>query len=114
VQVFGRGLMVDAFDWPSIDAVYDRLLQVHDLNLGTTAEAQSRADAPLREAAMASRSEEIAVPVNCGQELYDVVTLTDARAGLGAAPRRVTGMSLQYSRVAAKPVYEMRLRLGAV
>jgi hypothetical protein len=114
VQVFGRGLMVDAFDWPSIEQVYERLLQVHDLNLGTTADAQSRADALLREAAMAARSEEIVVPVNCGQEMYDVVTVTDPRSGLTAAPRRVTGMSLHYSRAGAKPVYEMRLRLGAV
>jgi len=114
VEVFGRGVVVDAFDWPSVDAMYDRLLQVQDLNLTTTADAQSRADTLLRQAAMASRAEEIVVPPNCGQELYDVVTITDGRAGLDAAPRRVTGLSLRYRRDAAKPTYEMRLRLGAV
>ncbi|MGA2285001.1 MAG: hypothetical protein ABSG55_01860 [Dehalococcoidia bacterium] len=114
VEVFGRGVVVDAFDWPSVDAMYDRLLQVQDLNLTTTADAQSRADTLLRQAAMASRAEEIVVPPNCGQELYDVVTVTDGRAGLDAAPRRVTGLSLRYGRDTAKPTYEMRLRLGAV
>jgi hypothetical protein len=94
--------------------MYDRLLQVQDLNLTTAADAQSRADALLRQAAMASRAEEIVAPPNCGQELYDVVTVTDGRAGLDAALRRVTGLSLRYSRDAAKPTYEMRLRLGAV
>lgn len=114
VQVFGRGVVVDAFDWPSVDAIYDRLLQVQDLNLTAAADAQSRADALLRQAAMASRAEEIVTPPNCGQELYDVVTVTDGRAGLAAAPRRVTGLRLHYSRNAVEPTYEMRLRLGAV
>jgi hypothetical protein len=113
VAVFGRGPVVEAFDWPSVDAMYDRLLQVHDLNLTAAEEAQARADALLREAAMASLAGEIVAPVNCGQELYDVVSVTDARAGLSAAPRRVNGMSLHYSRT-GKPLYQMRLRLGAV
>jgi hypothetical protein len=113
VTVFGRGPVVDAFDWPAIAAEYDRLLHVHDLNLTTGADAQARADASLRRAAMASLDGEIVVPVNCGQELYDVVSVTDTRAGLDAAPRRVTGMSLHYARV-SKPIYQMRLRLGSV
>jgi hypothetical protein len=62
---------------------------------------------------MASLEGEITVPVNCGQELYDVVSVTDARAGLDTAPRRVAGISLRYSR-ADKAVYRMRLRLGGV
>jgi hypothetical protein len=93
--------------------VYDRLLQVHDLNLTVVSDAQARAGAMLRKAAMASLDGEIMVPVNCGQELYDVVAVTDARAGLSDAPRRINGISLHYSR-ADKPVYQMRLRLGAV
>ncbi len=113
VQVFGQGLMLDAFDWPSIDDVYDRLLQVHDLNLTTADDLQGRADALLRKAEMQSLDGEVVVPVNCGQELYDVVTITDPAAGLSEARRRVLGISLRYSRAAA-PIYQMRLRLGAV
>ncbi len=114
VQVFGQGRMLDAFDWESIDDVYDRLRQVHDLNLTTAAQLQERVDALMRKAAMASLDGEIVVPVNCGQELYDVVTVTDAAAGLSEACRRVLGISLHYSRAGASPVYQMRLRLGAV
>ena len=104
-QVFGRGTMVEAFDWPSIGTMYDRLLQVNDLNLTTTAETQSRAEALLREAAMASLEGEVLVPVNCGQELYDIVSVTDERAGLSAALRRVAGLSLHYSRTGKNPTY---------
>jgi len=87
---------------------------VSDLNLTTVAEAEDRAQALLRQAAVSSPAGEIVVPVNCGQELYDVVSVTDARAGLAAAPRRVSGMSLRYSRASKVPVYQMRLRLSAV
>jgi hypothetical protein len=114
VQVFGQGRMLDAFDWESVDDVYDRLRQVHDLNLATADELQQRVDALMRQAAMASLDDEIAVPVNCGQELYDVVTVTDPAARLSEARRRVLGISLHYSRAGAAPLYQMRLRLGAV
>jgi len=50
--------------------------------------------------------------VNCGQELYDVIEVTDAVAGLSAAKRRVLGLALRYS--AAAGTYEQRLRLGGV
>jgi hypothetical protein len=114
VQVFGQGRMLDAFDWESIDDVYDRLRQVHDLNLTTADQLQERVDALMRQAAIASLDGEIGVPVNCGQELYDVVTVTEPAAGLNEARRRVLGISLRYSRAGAAPLYQMRLRLGAV
>ena len=114
VQVFGQGRMLDAFDWESIDDVYDRLRQVHDLNLTTADQLQERVDALMRQAAIASLDGEIGVPVNCGQELYDVVTVTEPAAGLSEARRRVLGISLYYSRAGAAPLYQMRLRLGAV
>jgi hypothetical protein len=114
VQVFGQGRMLDAFDWESIDDVYDRLRQVQDLNLATADQLQQRVDALMRRAAMSSLDGEITVPVNCGQELYDVVTVTDPAAGLSEARRRVLGISLHYSRAGAAPLYQMRLRLGAV
>jgi hypothetical protein len=113
VQVFGQGLMVEDFDWAGADDVYDRLHQAHDRNLGSVAAAQERADALLRHEEMRSADDGLLVPVNCGQELYDVVEVTDPGAGLSAARRRVLAISLRYvrDRLAA---YEMRLRLGAV
>ena len=58
-------------------------------------------------------SGEITVPVNCGQELHDVVEITDARAGLASARRRVVGMALDYRRD-GPPRYVLRLSLGGV
>ena len=114
VQVFGLGLMVEDFDWASAADVYDRLHQVHDRNLASTAAAQDRADALLRHEEMRSVDGELLVPVNCGQELYDVVEVTDPTAGLSSTRRRVLAMTLRYSRSGHAPAYEMRLRLGAV
>jgi hypothetical protein len=86
---------------------------VDDRNLTTVAQAESRADAVLRREALEAMSGEITVPVNCGQELYDVVEVTDTGAGLTAARRRVLGISLRYS-TAERPVYEQRIALEAV
>jgi len=113
VQVFGQGLMVEDFDWTSANDIYDRLSQVHDRNLGSVAPAQERADALLRHEEIRSADDDLLAPVNCGQELYDVVEVTDPGAGLSAARRRVLAMSLRYVR--DRPAaYDMRLRLGAV
>jgi len=112
-QVFGDGVFAERLDWPGVEAAYDRLAQVHDLNLTTVAQAEDRGDAVLRKAALTAEDGEIAAPVNCGQELYDVVEVTDAGAGLSAAKRRVLGIELRYS-TGAKAAYEQRLGLGGV
>jgi hypothetical protein len=114
VQVFGQSLMVEDFDWTGVGDIYDRLHQDHDRNLTTTAAAQDRADALLRHQEMRAADDEVLAPVNCGQELYDVVEVTDPRAGLSAARRRVLAMSLRYVRSRPTPAYEMRVRLEAV
>jgi hypothetical protein len=51
--------------------------------------------------------------VNCGQELYDDVEVTDAGARLSAAHRRVLAVAMRYSTGEAA-VYEQRIALGAV
>ena len=112
-QVFGDGVFAERLDWPGVEAVYDRLVQVHDLNLSSVAQAEDRGDAVLRKAALAAADGEIAVPVNCGQELYDVIEVTDAGAGLSADRRRVLGIDLRYS-AGTRPLYEQRLSLGGV
>ncbi len=113
VQVFGKGVFGERFDWPGVQSVYDRLEQVLDANLTTVAQAETRADAVLRGAAIAAANGQITVPVNCGQELYDVIDVTDAAAGLSAAKRRVLGIALRYATGGA-PAYQQRLTLGGV
>lgn len=112
-QVFGSSVFAERLDWPAVESGYDRLVQVHDLNLTTVAQAQDRGDALLREAALAAEDGSITVPVNCGQELYDVIDVTDAAAGLAAEKRRVLALELRYSTGAA-PTYVHRLALGGL
>jgi hypothetical protein len=61
---------------------------------------------------MESAGGTILVPVNCGQQLYDVIDITDSRAGLDAAEQRVLGFVLVYS--PRRGEYRQRLQLGAV
>ena len=92
----GELILADSFAWDEIDRLYDRLRQVDDRNLGTVAEAQQRGQAYLRQAEIEAAGGSILVPVNCGQQLYDVIDVTDARAGLDAEKKRVLGLVLVY------------------
>ncbi|MFC1593235.1 hypothetical protein ACFL4C_04400, partial [Candidatus Omnitrophota bacterium] len=69
-------------------------------------------EAYLREAEIESATGSIRIPVNCGQQLYDVIDITDARAGLSSDKKRVLGLILAYN--PRRGEYEERLSLGAV
>ena len=99
-------------EWGEINKLYDRLQQLFDINIDSVAEAQQRGEAYLREAEIESASGIIRVPTNCGQQLYDVIDITDSRAGLSAEKKRVRGLTLVYQ--PGKAQYEQRLLLGAV
>ena len=108
----GKAIIVDSLEWDEIDRIYDRLEQVADRNLGAVAEAGQRGEAYLREAEIKSGGGYILVPVNCGQQLYDVIDITDARAGLTAEKKRVLGLVLVYN--PQRGEYRQRLWLGSV
>ena len=105
-------ILADSFAWDEIERLYDRLEQIADRNLGTVTEAQQRGQAYLRQAEIEAAGGSILVPVNCGQQLYDVIDVTDARAGLDTAKRRVLGWLLVYQ--PQRGEYSQRLWLGAV
>jgi len=105
-------IIADSFAWDEINKLYDRLQQLYDRNLDTVAKAQARGEAYLREAEIESANGIIRIPVNCGQQLYDVIDVTDSRAGLSAEKKRVLGLILVYQ--PSKAQYEHRLALGAV
>ena len=105
-------VVVDCFAWGEIGRLPDRLRQVEDRNIDSVAKAQQRGEAYLRGAEIESASGAIQIPVNCGQQLYDVVDITDSRAGLTAEKRRVLGLALVYA--PRRGEYEQRLSLGAV
>ena len=110
--VGGGPIVVESFDWEAVRPLGDRLETVRDRNLGTVAAAQQRGEAILRKTAVESAAGIIVVPVNCGQQVYDVVEITDARAGLTAAKRRVLGITLLFR--PGKGEYQQRLALGGV
>jgi hypothetical protein len=107
-----EAIVVDVFSWEQVDRLYDRLIWVEDRNLDTAARAGERGEAYLRRAEMEAVSGAILTPVNCGQQLYDVVDITDSRAGLSAARRRVVGLTLAYR--PRRGEYQQRLILGGV
>jgi hypothetical protein len=115
VQVEGNDnglILVDSFDWDEIDRLYDRLRQAGDKNITTVTEAQQRGQTYLRQAEIEAESGSIVIPVNCGQQLYDVVSVTDKRAGLYAEKKRVMSIVLGY--YPQRGEYWQRLNLGAV
>jgi hypothetical protein len=91
---------------------YQRLQRIEDRNLKTLAEVQQRGDACLRQVDMAAEGGTIVVPVNCGQQLYDVIMVTDPSAGLSAVKKRVLGITLVFHPYHNE--YFQRLKLGGL
>jgi hypothetical protein len=111
-RVLGAGVYNEAFDFGEIESMGERIEQVLDINLTTTALAGDRAAFELRRAGMTQRHDEVLLAgVNCGQELYDVVALTDPQAGLDEAPRRVLVLTWRYT-AEPRPRYDMTLVVG--
>ncbi len=114
-RIVGDGVYVEGFDFDEIESMGERSLQVIDVNLTDDASAGDRAACELRAAELNARRDEIRLDgVNGGQELYDVVNLTDAAAGLDAAERRVLALSWRYQTASngGQPRYDMTLELG--
>jgi len=105
-------IVVDSFSWSQVDKLYDRLSQQDDRNIDTVTRAEQRGEAFLRKAEIESGKSTIRIPVNCGQQVYDVIDITDGRAGLSAEKKRVLGLILVYNPYRGQ--YEQRLLLGAV
>ena len=108
----GVPVLVERFAWDEIGRFYDRLCQMEERNIDTVSKARQRGDRYLREAEMESAGGSVLVPVNCGQQLYDVIDITDSRVGLTAAKRRVLGIKLIYD--TGRGEYNQRLFLGGV
>jgi hypothetical protein len=111
IRAEGAGSQAESFAWPEIEKSGDILDIVEDLNLDNADKAEDRGNAYLRRGEIESIAGFIRVPVNCGQQLFDVVTITDARGGLSASKRRILGINLTY--LPAKGEYEQILNLGA-
>ena len=111
-QALGRGVLGEDFDWERVEMLTSGVLQLQDLNLTQASQAQERAQAQVRRWGREQLGGEITVPAHCGQELYDVVDITDPRAGLEGSLRRIAGLTLTYQ--PRQGLYQHRLLLGGV
>lgn len=111
-QVFGSSAFTEDWDWDELNLLFDRLAQAQDINLTTTTRAHERGAAILRESTIRALDGHILVPLNCGQEMYDVVDITDSLAGLSASKRRVLSLSHIYN--TQKGWYNLKIGLGGV
>ncbi|HXH21953.1 MAG TPA: hypothetical protein VNN10_07975 [Dehalococcoidia bacterium] len=114
-RVFGASVFDERFDFGGYQEAGEVVRNVVDIGLTTTGQAGERAGFELRAAQVEAEELAVVVPMNVGQEVWDVVTVTDAVVGLSAAKRRVVGLVFRhvagYGRKQA--VYELELRLGA-
>ena len=103
VQVYGAAGVAESYAWDEMALLGERLLQHHDLNLDTLSKVRSRGQEIVRQLEREAVSGEITVPVNCGQELYDVVAdhRFESRAGVGASAGHRHGARLPPRRAAA-------------
>jgi len=107
----GARILEDAQDWDLLSLGIDILQQDYDPNLDDANHTQERADAILRTASLRSQRGAITIPANCGQELYDVITLTDVRVGISSEKYRVAAIQTDYNR--SKAIYNQRLSFCA-
>ncbi len=108
----GQPILAESFIWTEIEMLYDQLIKVQDRNLDTLARVHERGETLLRKEEILAAKGEITVPVNCGQQLYDVIEVTDVRAGLNAVKQRIMGMTFSYE--PRRGCYQQRLTLGAL
>ena len=112
VQVYGEGVVTEDWDWERIALAYDRLAQAKDVNLDSAAEAHQRGEAVLREAQRGATGGHIVVPMNCGQDLFDVIDIDCPRAGLDGARRRVASTTRLW--ITQESRYTLTIGLEAV
>ena len=104
-------IIASAFDWDNLELAIDNFKPDYDPNLENATRAQERADAILRKSSLEAQGGQITIPVNCGQELYDVITVTDERCGISNKLYRVMAIQADYSRREAR--YSQKLILAA-
>jgi hypothetical protein len=104
-------ILEEAQDWDLLQLAIDVLEQVYDPNLQTVARAQERAGAILRTRAQEAEPAVITIGTNVGQELLDVVEVTDERCGISQEKYRVQAIQTDYDR--RKGQYDQQLTIGA-
>jgi len=101
----------NAVDSAELDLVGERLDCQQELAIPIDSQVASVANAILSKMRLTKAMGIILIPPNCGQELFDVVQISDSGANRSASKYRVVGIRFEYNPRQAK--YEHRLFLGA-
>jgi len=108
IPVFG-----DEVDYDEINLVGHRLQKIFDYAYDSNSECDDRAVAQLRKHETTKKRGELVTLPNVGLQLLDVVTVSDARAGISGEVYRVRGIVEAYDTTKKALVYEQRVALGA-
>jgi hypothetical protein len=108
---YGNPVYGTAVDSTELGLVGERLDFQQELAIPLTAQAAEVAAAILSKMRITTKKGLIFIPPNCGQELFDVVQITDSGANQAAVSFRVVGIRFEYDPKQAK--YEHKLILGA-
>ena len=114
-RVIGRDaldqqVIADVIAW-EMQELHDQLIAEYDPNLASHADALERAETLLRTLQTQRTQGTLLVPTNVGQEIADVVEVTDWRAGIVSAPLRVQRIIAAYDRRMGR--YDQTITLGA-
>jgi hypothetical protein len=109
---YGVPIFGDEVDYGEIDLVGHRMQKVFDYSYYSDAECDARAVAQLRKHGATQRRGQIVTLPNVGLQLLDVVTVTDARAGISSELYRVRGIEEVYDATREALVFEQRVDLG--
>jgi hypothetical protein len=112
-RAFGAAAYGDAIDYDNAQlagvATYE---DQRDQTSATGATAAATATAHLRQRALDAHRGSITAPPNCGQQVLDVVALTDPLVSSATFKARVRAITWKYDR--RKSVYQQTLELGAL
>lgn len=107
----GNPVYGTAVDSTELGLVGERLDFRQELSVPTDSKAADVADSILKKMRLTTKRGVILIPPNCGQDLWDVVEITDSLGNQSAVKFRVVGIRFEYNPREAR--YHHRLILGA-
>jgi|GEM_PF-1942269 len=113
IDEYGIPVFGDEVDYDEVNLVGHRLQKIFDYAYDTNAECDDRAEAQLRKHDATKKRGELETLPNLGLQVLDVVTVTDARAGVTAEVYRVRGIEEVYDTTKDPLIYRQRVQLGA-
>jgi hypothetical protein len=108
---YGNPVYGNAVDSTELGLVGERLDFQQEVAIPTDSQAASMASAVLSRMKLTKARGVILIPPNCGQELFDIVQISDSGANQTAIKFRVVGIRFEYNPKQAR--YEHKLILGA-